>query len=133
MTKQQQHEKTLLDFIQKHKIMEWSHLSWKLIGISRTTAYDYKLNESDTIKAAFEQNRSEAVNYMLQKWIKSDNATLQVAAMKICGDEAIRAKLTQQQQHITTDEQLTQINITFPDNFKRLPSTESDINLERSK
>jgi hypothetical protein len=53
------------------------------------------LHELHAIKEAFEQNRSKATNYLLQKWIQSDNATLQIAAFKIIADSDDHKRLNQ--------------------------------------
>ena len=54
------------------------------------------MDKLDTIKGKLEENRQSVVNYLLQKWIKSDNATLQIAAMRIVAEEEDRQRLNQQ-------------------------------------
>jgi hypothetical protein len=94
--KAEQYEKELIEAIQKYNWMRWSHIDWRSLNMGRTSAYSYKLNESDTVKEAFELNRSKGVNYLLQKWMNSDNATLQIAAMRIIADDEDRQRLNQQ-------------------------------------
>ena len=94
--KSEQYEKELIEAIQKHNWMRWSHIDWNALSMGRTTAYAYKLNDSDSVKETFEINRSKGVNYLLQKWITSDNSTLQIAAMRIIADEEDRQRLNQQ-------------------------------------
>lgn len=49
------------------------------------------MDKSDKIKEALENNRVQGVDYLLKKWMESDNATLQVAAMRlICSSEEHR-------------------------------------------
>lgn len=94
--KSEQYEKELIEAIQKHNWMRWSHIDWNALSFSQRTAYTYELQESQTIKETFEQNRSRGVNYLLQKWMNSDNATLQIAAMRIIADDEDRQRLNQQ-------------------------------------
>jgi len=89
------YEKELLKAIEKYKWMRWAHIDWTALSMSRATAYNHKLDKLDTIKDAFEQNRSKATNYLLQKWIQSDNATLQIAAFKIVADGDDHKRLNQ--------------------------------------
>lgn len=94
--KSEQYEKELIEAIQKHNWMRWSHIEWTALSFSRPTAYNHSLEKLDTIKEAFEINRSKGVNYLLQKWMNSDNATLQIAAMRIIADDEDRQRLNQQ-------------------------------------
>jgi len=96
MAKKQSYEKQLIAAIKKWKWMRWSHIDWDVLDFSRATAYNHDLDKLDTIKETFEHNRSKGVNYLLQKWINSDNATLQIAAMRIIADDSDRQKLNQQ-------------------------------------
>ena len=86
--------------------MRWAHIDWTLLSFSRATAYNHNLDKLDTIKSAFEQNRSRGVNYLLQKWMNSDNATLQIAAFKIVSESDDHKRLNQayvEQQQTTVD------------------------------
>jgi hypothetical protein len=89
------YELELIKTIEKNKWMRWAHIDWLALSFSRATAYNHALDKLDTIKAAFEQNRSKATNYLLQKWIQSDNATLQIAAFKIIAEEEDHKRLNQ--------------------------------------
>jgi hypothetical protein len=89
------YELELIQAIQKHKWMRWSHIDWPALSFSRPTAYNHSLYKLDTIKEAFEQNRAKATNYLLQKWIQSENATLQIAAFKIIANEDDHKRLNQ--------------------------------------
>ena len=95
LEKQKKYEKELIEFIKKHKFMKWSHIVWKSAPFSKRTAYNFDLHNLQTIKDAFEINRSAGMNYLLQKWIVSDNATLQIAAMRIIADTETHQKLNQ--------------------------------------
>ena len=96
LEKQVEKEKQLLNVIIQKKWMRWSHINWDAVGFSRQTAYVYELDKSDTIKDQLAENRNKAVDYLLQKWIASDNATLQIAAMRIVAEEEDRQRLNQQ-------------------------------------
>jgi len=104
--KQTQYETELLETIKKQNWMRWAHIDWCILSFSRATAYNHNLDKLDTIKSAFEQNRSRGVNYLLQKWMNSDNATLQIAAFKIVSESDDHKRLNQayvEQQQTTVD------------------------------
>ena len=84
--KKQLYKNELMDAIQRYKFMRWEHIQWDALSFSRSTAYNYGLNEMDDIKEALLENRKKAVNYLLNKWIKSENATLQIAAMRMIAE-----------------------------------------------
>lgn len=92
--KTKKYEKELLEVIKSKKIAFFDHC-FGFTSFSRTTAYDYKLNESDVIKAAIATNRATAKNYMLNKWIASENATLQIAAMRLLSNSVEHQKMNQ--------------------------------------
>jgi hypothetical protein len=95
ITENNKYEEELIKAINDYKWMRWAHIDWQALSFSRATAYNHFLDKLDTIKAAFEQNRSKATNYLLQKWIQSDNATLQIAAFKIVAEEDDHKRLNQ--------------------------------------
>ena len=97
------YEKALLAAINKHRWMRWAHIDWTVLSFSRRTAYEHRLHESHTIKDLFEENRSKGVNYLLQKWMSSDNATLQIAAMRMIASDEDRQRLNQQYIDHTSD------------------------------
>jgi ketol-acid reductoisomerase len=102
--KQKAYEKELLEIIEDRKIMFFSH-AFAYASFSPATAYNHGLEKLDTIKEALARNRASGVTYMLNKWIGSDNATLQIAAMRIIADEEIRRSLNQQYIEQTIKEQ----------------------------
>ena len=61
----------------------------------RATFYNLGLDKLDTIKDALEQNKIETKNSMRAKWYKSDNATLQIALMKLISSDEERRKMSQ--------------------------------------
>lgn len=80
--KAKKYEKELLKVIKSKKIAFFDHC-FGFTSFSRTTAYDYKLNESDVIKDAINQNRVTSKNYMLNKWVESNNPILQISAYRL--------------------------------------------------
>jgi hypothetical protein len=90
------YEAELIQAISKHKWMRWKYIQWEKLSFGRSTAYNHGLDKLDTIKEAFEDNRTEGVNDLIQNWIKSNNPTLQIAAMRIIADNETRQCLNQQ-------------------------------------
>jgi len=55
---------------------------------SKPTFYEHKINEVDELKELLEENRIAVKIKLRKKWEDSDNATLQMALMKlICTDD----------------------------------------------
>lgn len=66
----------------------------------KTTFYAHKLNESNDIKRALERNRINAKIEMRKKWLKSDNATMQMGLMKLLSeDEELRKLAMEYREH----------------------------------
>ena len=60
------------------------------LPIGRTSFYEYFPIDSDrmnTIKGILDKNKVEVKSAMYNKWFKSDNATLQIALMKLIASE----------------------------------------------
>lgn len=92
--KAKKYEKELLKVIKEKKIAFFDHC-FGFTSFSRATAYNYSLDKLDSIKDAINQNRVTAKNYMLNKWIASENATLQISAMRLLSDSEEHKKLNQ--------------------------------------
>lgn len=115
MSKTDKYKAELLDVIKKHKIAFIDHC-FAFTSFSRSTAYEHNLDKSDDIKNAIAQNRVKAKNYMLNKWIASDNATLQLAAYRLCADPEEHQKLNQQYiDHTSKGEKIQPAPIVFYD------------------
>ena len=113
--KQKKYEDELRKVIKEKKIAFFDHC-FGFTSFSRTTGYEYKLNDSDAIKAAIATNRATAKNYMLNKWIASDNATLQISAMRLLSDSEEHQKLNQSYvDHTTKGEKITKIERVIVD------------------
>ena len=105
------HEKGILDAIEKHPVFTFKDIFVHYKACSRATAYNHNLDKLDSIKEALYQNRRKGVVSMVAKWLNSDNATLQIAAMRLLCEPDEHKRLNQQYQDITTDGQKIIINL----------------------
>jgi seryl-tRNA(Sec) selenium transferase len=106
--KAKKYQAEMIAAIQKNNWMRWAHIDCKSLSFCKATAYNYKLEQLEAIRETFAQNRSRGVNYLLQKWINSDNPTLQIAAMRIISEDDDRQKLNQQYiDHTSKGESMT--------------------------
>lgn len=90
-------EHELVRAIERYKWKRFGHIEWSVLSFARSTAYGLGMENMDSIKDALERNRVKAITSMLDKWIDSDNPTLQVAAMKMLASEEDRERLNQNQ------------------------------------
>ena len=60
---------------------------------SSSTFYGHELEKSEDIKKELEKNRIRAKIEMRKKWLKSDNATMQMGLMKLLSDDEELRKL----------------------------------------
>lgn len=91
-------EKKALDAIKKHKLMFIENII-AYLPCGKTTFYELKLNESNSIKKAIEQTRISRKVAMQNNWFKSETPSLQIALMKMIADdhEAHRLNGTKQE------------------------------------
>ncbi|MDD2277850.1 MAG: hypothetical protein PHS05_02180 [Bacteroidales bacterium] len=92
--KQKKYEKEMLRVINEKKIAFFDHC-FAFTTFSAATAYNHNLEKLESIKNAIAGNRVKAKNYMLNKWIASDNPTLQIAAMRLLSTPEEHQKLNQ--------------------------------------
>ena len=92
-------EKKALDAIEKHNLMFVEHIV-AFLPCSKTTFYDLKLNESDSIKKAVEEKRVSKKTKLLSGWIDSEVPSLQIAAMKMISEEHEAHRLNGTRQEI---------------------------------
>lgn len=59
----------------------------------RATFYNHDLDKLDSIKGLIDKNKDEIKASLRAKWYKSDNATLQLALMRLCATDPERRKL----------------------------------------
>lgn len=79
-------EKQALTAIKKHKLKFVTYVV-AYLPCNLATFYNLELEKLETIKDAVDQNRINAKVKTLNRWEKSQNATLQVAFMKLIADE----------------------------------------------
>lgn len=96
MDKASKYEAEILKAVKDHKIMRWEHCFSGVLSFSRATAYNFGLDKLDSIKEAIQENRRKGVQFLLQKWMTSNNPTLQIAAMRMICDAEEHRKLNQQ-------------------------------------
>lgn len=96
-----QHEANILEIIRKNKVMFISHIFGFYGEISRQYFYQIGLDKSDKIKKAIADNRVRATGFMINKWIASDNPTLQVCAYKILCSDDERKRLSKDYVEVT--------------------------------
>jgi hypothetical protein len=107
--KKDKYEKELLEIIKAKKIVFFDHC-FAFTSFSRATAYNHDLEKLDTIKNALHQNRVKAKNYLINKWIGSDNATLQISAYRLMSDTEEHQKLNQSYiDHTSKGEKINQL------------------------
>lgn len=75
-----------LDAIEQHNCTRVSEVLLHL-PISKTTFYDWKLDESDRISQKIEEQKIRVKAKMKRKWIDSDIPALAIAAFKLIADE----------------------------------------------
>tara|TARA_B100000963_G_scaffold95429_1_gene82256 strand:+ start:24733 stop:25098 length:366 start_codon:yes stop_codon:yes gene_type:complete len=92
-------EKKALAAIKEHKLMFVEHIV-AFLPCGKTTFYELKLNESNSIKKAIEKMRISKKTKMLSKWIDSEIPSLQIAAMKIISEEYEAHRLNGTRQEI---------------------------------
>jgi len=92
----EQHETEVLEVIIKNKIMKVSHIFQHYTDLKSAQFYNLELEKSEAIKEQIRLNRTKAVSYLLNKWIASDNATLQISAFKVVCEDDERKKLSMQ-------------------------------------
>jgi hypothetical protein len=96
MKKKEEHEKQILKLIEKHKIMKIQHIFQHYTNLASSQFYNLELEKSESIKEAINLNKTKAVSYMINKWIASENATLQISAFKVLCEDDERKKLSMQ-------------------------------------
>lgn len=92
--KTKEYEQELLEVIKKHKIAFFDHC-FAFTSFCPATAYNHNLEKLDTIKNGIKNNRVKAKNYLLNKWLESDNATLNISAYRLLSDSEEHQKLNQ--------------------------------------
>ncbi len=108
-----EHEKAILETIAKNPIFKFKDIFVYYNGCSRATAYNHNLDKLDSIKEALYSNRRKGVSSLLAKWLASDNATLQLAAMRMICDQEEHRSLNQNYSDITTKGEKIEVSDPF--------------------
>ena len=98
------HEKGILEAIKKHPIFCFNDIFVYYEACSRATAYNHNLDKLDSIKEAIYKNRRKGVTSLKAKWLKSENATLQLAAMRLICDADEHRALNQNYTNLRVDD-----------------------------
>jgi len=104
-------EELALKAIKKEKLT-WHDEVVAFLPCSRATYYNKGLDKLDTIKDAINHNKVEMKAQMKHKWFNSDNATLQIALMKMIANQEEYDKLNTSKQQIQS-ETTSSINFDF--------------------
>ena len=116
MRPKEQHEAEILKLIIKHKIMKINHIFQHYTDLQHSQFYNLELDKSESIKEAIATNKSKAVSYMLNKWVGSDNATLQISAFKVLCEDEDRKKLSMQFVESENTHQVKKFEVEIIDN-----------------
>ena len=90
-------EKQALEVIEKHKLFFIEDIV-AYLPCDKTTFYAHKLHESNSIKSALLEVRTNLKVSMRSKWFRSENPTLQLALMKLLSNDQELRKLSMQHQ-----------------------------------
>ena len=92
----EEHEKEIIKQIKSNNIHKIQHIFVHYLDLKSAQFYNLELEKSEGIKEAINLNKTKSVEYMIHKWIESENATLQISAFKVLCDEEDRKKLSMQ-------------------------------------
>ncbi len=99
-----EHEQGFLEAISKYPIFSFKDIFIYYEACKRATAYNHNLDKLDSIKEAIYKNRRKGVTSLKAKWLKSENATLQLAVMRLICDADEHRALNQNYTNIRVDE-----------------------------
>ena len=112
----EQHEREILEVVIKNKVMKIQHIFQHYTDLASAQFYNLELEKSESIKEAIKLNKSKAVSYMLNKWVGSDNATLQISAFKVLCEDEDRKKLSMQFVESENKHELKEFTVRVIDN-----------------
>ena len=92
----EQYEEDIIKCIKDKNIFTGNMIFTFYSGISRAHYFELKLNESDYIKNALDDNKNRTKHSMLSRWYQSENATLQMGLMKLLSTDEELKKLSMQ-------------------------------------
>lgn len=108
------HEAGILEVLKTKPIFTFQDIFVFYAACTRATAYNHNLDKLDSIKDALYANKRKGVTTLLSKWLNSDNATLQIAAMRLVCDTEEHQKLNQSYiDHTTKGRSINQTAIDY--------------------
>lgn len=94
MTPVEEHIKQIIELIPNKPIFTFKDVFVYYKGCTRQWAYALDIDKNDTIKGLIYDNKRKGVTSLLSKWITSNNATLEIAAMRLLADDEERKMLS---------------------------------------
>lgn len=88
-------ERMAVEAIKEHKITKITYVPSFLPCVT-SCFYDHQLEKSEAIKEALYRNCVEKKTKMTDRWVDSDNPTLQIAAFKLMADDDELTRLNSQ-------------------------------------
>lgn len=115
MTEEQklEHIKKIKKILEEEKIFTFKDIFVFYKGCSKSTAYLYELDKSDDIKEALEMNKRRGCQSLVDKWIDSENPTLQIAAFKIICEPEERKAISSNYTDVTSKGEQMNSNLTI--------------------
>ena len=93
-----------IEAIEKHKLFFIDDIV-AFLPIAKSTFYEWKMEQSEELKAKLEKNRTELKVSMRSKWYKSNAPALQMALMKLIATPEELRKLSMNHTDVTTNGQ----------------------------
>ena len=98
----EEHEEGIIKCIKKENLFTIEMIFTYYNGLAKTQFYNLKLNESNRVLKALQDNKVKVKSSLYKKWEKSDNATLQIALYKAICEQEERVNLSQSNVDHTT-------------------------------
>lgn len=92
--------KKAIEAIEKYKLIFIDEIV-SYLPCNRATFYNHKLDKLDSIKELLDENKDKIKSSLRSKWYKTDNATLQLALMRLICTDTERRKLAMNYNEIT--------------------------------
>lgn len=108
-----------MEAIDKHKLFFIDDIV-AFLPIAKSTFYEWKMEQSEELKASLEKNRTELKVSMRSKWYKSNAPALQMALMKLIASPEELKKLSMQ--YIESDNNNINVNLKplSPEEIKKM-------------
>ena len=81
--------------VEKHKLIFIDEVV-SFMECTRSTFYEHKLDKSDELKKAIQQNKDEIKAGLRKKWYASENPTVQIVLYKLIGTDEEGDKINNQ-------------------------------------